>query len=369
MSEHNNIEVVLDKNLIVETSIKKDNIVFLDPRKEPFSIYGLYNSENEAKYKRLPDSVAAAANDGVKKAYTHTSGGRIRFSTNSEYVAIKVEWDEVAKITAMPHTGSSGFDMFVDCDGYNTTKYYKVFTPPHYWECKEGYESVLEFKDRSTRFITINFPLYNKVKNIYIGLESGATVGAGKPYSIKSPVAFYGSSKTQGGYVSRPGNTYPAILSRRLDFDFLNFGFEDGAIGDDSVIDYISSLDISAFVCDYDRDASNEEFASTHKKTYQKRREKHPNIPYIIAASTEPDIYASDEQKLFKKSVCLETYSYAIKQGDKNVYFVDGDAVFKNGSFIDCYTVDGVNITDSAAVKLAQMFESIFFRIFGKGDM
>ena len=369
MAEQHNIEVVLDKNLVVETSIKKDNVVFLDPRKEPFSIHGFYDCKNESEYKRIPDAVADASNDGVKATYKHTAGGRIRFSTNSAYVAIKVEWDEVAKIESMPHTGSSGFDMFVDCDGYNTTKYYKVFTPPHYWECKEGYESVLDFKDRSTRYITINFPLYNKVKNIYIGLEKGATVGTGKPYAVSTPVVFYGSSKTQGGYVSRPGNAYPAILSRRLDFDYINLGFCGGAKGDDALANYIASLDMSAFVCDYDKDASGEEFAATHKKIYQKIREKHPDVPYIIAASTEPDIFAGEEAKLYKKSVCLDTYGYALSKGDKNVYLVDGDAVFKNGSFVDCYTVDGTNITDSAAVKLAQMYESVFFRIFGKGDI
>ena len=369
MSGKHNIEVVLDKNLVVETSIKKDNVVFLDPRKEPFSIYGLYNAQNEPEYKRLPDEVAQAANEGVKESYKFTSGGRIRFSTNSAYVAIKTEWDEVAKITAMPHTGSTGFDMFVDCEGYNTSKYYKVFTPPHYWECQNGYESVLDFKDRSLRNITIYFPLYNKVKNIYIGLEKGASVGEGKPYAISSPVVFYGSTKTEGGYVSRAGNSYPAILSRRLGFDFINLGFADGAKGDASVIDHIASLDMSAFVCDYDRDASDEEFRATHKRMYKKIREKHPDIPYIIAASTEPDIFASKTQKLFRKSVCLDTYKYALEKGDKNVYFVDGDAVFKNGSFVDCYTVDGVNITDSAAVRLAQMYESVFFKVFGRGDI
>ena len=99
---------------------------------------------------------------------------------------------------------------------------------------------------------------------------------------------------------------------------------------------------------------------------YEKIREKHPKLPYVIAASTEINIFESDEVKANKKSIALDTYKYALELGDKNVYFADGDAIFKNGSFIDCYTVDGVNITDSASVKLAQMYESIFFRIFGK---
>ncbi len=366
MAKQHEIEVVLDKNLHVETSIKKDDIIFLDPKKPPFSIHGLFDPKNQDNYKRLDDAVAAKANESVRATYKNTAGGRIRFSTNSEYVAIKVEWDGVKQIAAMPLTGSCAFDMYVDCDAYRTSKYYKVFIPPYYWECENGYESVLDFKDRSTRHITINFPLYNNVKKIYIGLQNDATVGEGKPYDIKTPVVFYGSSKTQGGYVSRAGNAHPAILSRRLGFDFLNFGFAGGAKGDDAVIDYIASLDMSAFVCDYDRDTSTEEYLATHKKVYEKIREKHPDVPYIIAASTEPDIFVSEEEKAAKKAIALDTYKYALAQGDKNVYFVDGDAVFKNGSFIDCYTVDGVNITDSASVRLAQMYESVFFRIFGK---
>ena len=368
MAKQHDIEVVLDKNLHVETSISKDNIIFLDPRKPPFSVHGFYDYQNQPEYKRLDDSIASKSNDGVMSTYKHTSGGRIRFSTNSSYVAIKVEWDSVTCIDAMPHTGSSGFDMYIDFEGYRTSKFYKTFTPPHYWVCKEGYESVLDFKDRSPRYITINFPVYNKVKNIYIGLEKDSTIGAGKPYDIATPVVFYGSSKTQGGYISRPGNAHPAILSRRLGFDFLNLGFTNGARGDDAVIDYITSLDMSAFVCDYERDVTSEEYLATHKKIYQKIREKHPALPYIIATSTDPNIFEDEESKASKKAIALDTYRYALSLGDKNVYLADGDSIYKNGSFVDCYTVDGVNITDSASVKLAQMYESIFFRIFGKED-
>ena len=368
MAKQHDIEIVLDKNLHVETSIKKEDIAFLDPRKAPFSIHGfsVAPSDDEYNYKRLGDEVASKANEGVVATYKNTSGGRIKFSTNSEYVAIKCEWDDVTKIAAMPLTGSCAFDMYVDSDSYRTSKYYKVFIPPYYWDCKTGYESVLDFNDRSTRQITINFPLYNNVKKVYIGLQKDATVGKGKPYDITTPVVFYGASKTQGGYVSRAGNAHPAILSRRLGFDFLNFGFAGGAQGDDSVIDYIASLDMSAFVCDYEQDVNEAQYLATHKKTYKKIRANHPDTPYIIATGTEPDIFTDESVKAAKKAIALDTYKYALSLGDKNVYFVDGDAVFKNGSFVDCYTIDGVNITDSASVRLAQMYESVFFRIFGK---
>lgn len=44
-------------------------------------------------------------------------------------------------------------------------------------------------------------------------------------YEITTPVVFYGSSITHGATTSRPGISYPNMLSRRLNFDYLNLGF------------------------------------------------------------------------------------------------------------------------------------------------
>ena len=63
----------------------------------------------------------------------------------------------------------------------------------------------------------INFPLYSGVQSLEIGVQSGSTVNIGREYQYKTPVVYYGSSITQGGCASRPGNTYQSILSRKLD--------------------------------------------------------------------------------------------------------------------------------------------------------
>ena len=46
-----------------------------------------------------------------------------------------------------------------------------------------------------------------------------------KPYKNEKPIVYYGSSITQGGCASRPGNAYQAVISRRYDADFINLGF------------------------------------------------------------------------------------------------------------------------------------------------
>ena len=90
MAKQHEIELVLDKNLHVETSINKDDIIFLDPRKAPFELYGFCAAESNTEYKRLPDAVAEKANEGVKSTYKNTAGGRIRFSTNRCYAPYRL---------------------------------------------------------------------------------------------------------------------------------------------------------------------------------------------------------------------------------------------------------------------------------------
>ena len=87
----------------------------------------------------------------------------------------------------MPHfplTGSAGFDLYVD----NTYK--KTFVPP--FDIENGYESIIDLKSKENREITINFPLYSDVKELFIGLQNDAQLKEAKPYKSKKPVVYYG---------------------------------------------------------------------------------------------------------------------------------------------------------------------------------
>ena len=360
-------EKIIDRNLHVETNIKKDDIVFLDVRDEPFEVYGLYNYKKEKKFKRIPDEIGKNVNEGVAQLYCNTAGGRVRFSTDSKYVAIKVFWEKMGESIKMPFTCACGFDMYVDCEDSHNSKFYKTFVPPYH--SPEGYESVLEFVDRKKRYITINFPTYNDVTTLYIGLQNDSFVGEGKKYRIEKPVVFYGSSITQGGCASRPGNTYQAILSRRLDMNFINLGFSGSARGEDTIVDYMASLDMSAFVCDYDHNAKDEVLVATHKKLYMKIREKHPDIPYIIASRADVDSWTGYDRAAWRRQVILDTYNYARENGDTNVYFIDGESIYGRGNYADCYTVDGVHPTDSGFVRMAEAYEATFLHIINDGKM
>ena len=358
----------VDKNLIVATTINKPDIKFYDARREPFDVYGLYNYKNEEKFKRLPDEIGMNTNEGVADLYCRTAGGRIRFKTSSQYVAIKAEWDIKKHYPHCALSGSTGFDLYIDAPRDRLSKFYKSFVPPV--DCENGYESVVEFDSAKERYVTINFPTYNEVKNLYIGLQENASLEEGKKYYYDLPVVFYGSSITQGGCASRPGNAYQAILSRKFDFDFINLGFSGSARGEDLIVDYMAGLDMLMFVSDYDHNASVPVLRETHFKMYQKIREKHPDIPYIMVskADTTPFNHYGYDDMVTRRIIIQDSYRRAWESGDRNVYLIDGDLVY-HGDYADGATVDGIHPTDLGFAFMTESYVKMIEEIIINGKI
>ena len=277
----------IDSNFAVKTKSEKADLHFYDVSDEPFKIYGIFK-END-RFTRLPGSVADSVSDGVLYLSTNTAGGRVRFKTDSPYVALYTELDKPGKMPHFPYTGSMGFDLY-DCEIYKGT-----FIPP-LPDAKNTFESIIEFSERKMRDITVNFPLYSDVKKLYIGLSNDASLKAPREYKKTQPIVYYGSSITQGGCASRPGNSYQAIISRKFDCDFINLGFSGSALGEKEISKYIQGLDMSIFVYDYDHNAPTvEHLSNTHERMFKEIRSAHPNMPIIIMS--RPKYYLNAEEK------------------------------------------------------------------------
>ena len=329
----------IDKNLKVETEIKKEGINFHDIKEAPFKIYGVFHDGQQ--YRRLPDDVAKTVNDGVHYGARYTAGGRVRFRTDSTYVAIHY----IGTMGKMPHfafTGSCGFDMYVG------DRFQGEYVPPIGKD--KGYESIIEFGGREMREITINFPTYSFVEELYIGLDEKATIEAPTPYRVEKPVVYYGSSITQGGCSSRPGTCYEPYITRRFDCDHINLGFSGNARGEDEIANYIADLDMSLFVYDYDHNAPTvEHLAETHERMFGIIREKNPDLPIIMMSRPRFYLCSHEEKRL---EIIKKTYENAIANGDKNVYFIDGRDLCKICG--NEGTVDGCHPTDLGFFSMAQ---------------
>jgi len=345
--ENDNRKIDVSIGEIPETS------KFYDVRKAPFTIYGLYDPLNESEFKRMPDSVAMTVNNGVKHHARHTSGGRVRFSTDSQYVTIYARMDHIDKMPHFPLTGSAGFDIYIDTPETGDSKFYKSFIPP--FDIETGYTCTHYFSNRKMRYITIYFPTYSGVTDLFIGLDKDAVVGKGMEYRSEYPTVYYGSSITQGGCVSRPGNTYQAIVSRRLGIDFINLGFSGSALGEDEIIRYLAGLNMSSFVSAYDHNSDVEGLKKTHYKLYRNIRDTHPDIPYIIISRADFDFEYHDS--IARREVIYETYRRALSEEDKNVYFIDGAGIFR-GRYEDSCTVDSAHFNDLGFMLTADAVEA-----------
>lgn len=342
-------------------SAEREDAVFYDVRREPFEIYGLYGARTEPVFKRLPDEIGLNTNEGIKGLYLHTAGGRVRFSTDSDYVIIRAFMSKTTEFGHMTRLGVRGFDLYVDGEGGSS--YYNSFIPPQ--NIDGGFEAIIVFKDKAKRNLTVNFPLYNRLEALYVGLQKDAFVGGGARYANELPVVFYGSSITQGGCASRPGNCYQNIISRRLNMDYTNLGFSGNGRAEDIIVDYMAKLPMSVFVSDYDHNAPNVDYLrATHYKMYEKIRAANPDLPYIMIS--RPDFYKPDSKGLAdsvaRRAVIEESYRRAVENGDENVYYIDGETFFA-GELMDCCTVDTCHPNDLGFSRMAKVIGDLLEKI------
>ena len=88
----------IDKNMIVNTTIGDAEVIWRDAREAPFSLHGIYTPSEELPfYYRVPKEVAEATSKGVAALSRESAGGRVRFSTDSPYIAIRVKFRVVGR--------------------------------------------------------------------------------------------------------------------------------------------------------------------------------------------------------------------------------------------------------------------------------
>ena len=353
----------IDKNLEVRTSIDEKNLKFFDVTKKPFKLHGINPpDEFDDVYYRLPPYLAGQVNEGVKGLAKNTAGGRIRFRTNSNFVAIYAVTPNIGAMPHMANCGKNGFDLYVTAENSIEERYFGSFMPPATADY-EKYESILYFPTSEMRTVTINMPLYNNVAEVYVGLNKDSEIKEADDYKHSIPVVFYGSSITQGGCASRPGTSYQGFLSRTCKCDYINLGFSGSAKGEPIMAEYISNLNMSAFVLDYDHNAPDpEHLRKTHENFFKIIRKAQPELPVIII--TKPKLYLGEVDKE-RWNIIKSTYDKAVKSGDKNVYFIDGSKFYEDCPYDDM-TVDSVHPTDLGFYFMAKHIEPVLKKILDK---
>ena len=302
----------VDKNFIVDTNITETDIEWFDIRTEPFSIHGVFFDEEYGCFLRMPQKVADSVSPKVAVLNHYSSGGRVRFSTDSDYIAIYAEFGELIGKPVMTLAGESGFDL------YKNGRFYRLFTPPY--DIGNSYASERRVKKELADY-EIYMPLYREVRSLKIALRKGAKLLPAKEYSRKTPVVFYGSSITQGACASRPGINYVNTLCRKLDTEFINLGWSGACKGEMPMMEYLASLDMSVFVYDFDHNVSNsQELLEKHMVFYKAFRNRCPDVPVIMATAPDRVMWGGDFDT--RREIIYQNYLAAKSMGD-NVYYLD----------------------------------------------
>ncbi len=334
----------IDKNFQVKTFTTRENTVALDVTQPPFTLHGLIPPQQaDGLFRRMSAQVAATVSEGVDALHANCAGGRIRFQTDSAYIAVVAQMGAVGKMPHFALTGSAGFDL------YDGLTHVGSFQPQFDIQDRLFGEIYLSAHKMTT--YTLHFPLYSDVRSVHILLDADAQIAPPDPYGPEAPILFYGSSITQGGCASRPGNCYSAIMARRMNRDIWNLGFSGSAKGEPEMAAYIAGLSMSALVYDYDYNAPTaEHLEKTHLPFLQTVRKAHPDIP--ILCLNRPFCRFPDAER--RNGIIQRSVEILQNSGDANIAFFDIYRYLKDLGIANEATVDCVHPNDLGFYYMAQ---------------
>jgi lysophospholipase L1-like esterase len=329
-------------------------IHWYDPKESPFQINGFAWFEKEKSYRRLPKQPAWEIRQAVDELANHTSGGQIRFQTNAQVLAVQVRLSAKANMSHMPASAQCGFDCYLGVSG---EKHFINIT--RYDHTQLEYEiAFYERQDTTLLPVTLNFPLYQGVEEVFVGVNEDALISPPPPFDSHKKIILYGTSILQGGCASRPGMSYSNIISRRINIEIINLGFSGNGQGEPNLAKLIRTIDDPAcLVLDYEPNCVN---TALYKETLPAfihiYREVHPDVPIIVvskfpyaAEAMNPQFEADRLERLvFQKNLIQQLQA----EGDRNISFVDGTDLL--GKYTNEGTVDGVHPNDLGFMSIAE---------------
>ena len=349
----------IDKNfkpaLVGDREVNYRNVL-----SRPFSLEGFpWGDPAKGEFYRLPADMKAPedVNEGALwNGHNNTSGGCVRFRTDASFIAVRAKLHASGDMNHMPRAGSAGFDLYA---GPSAQSFHVGTAQPTRAEVDKGDFERAVFSNKEwegeLREWRLNFPLYGGVEWVEIGLPPGSRIEAPAPHAVK-PILFYGSSITQGGCASRPGNNYCSMLCRAVDAEQINLGFSGCGRGESAVAKAIASLDLGAFVFDYDHNAPTaEHLQATHGNFFRIVRDARPDLPIIMMSMCNIWPGRGYENTSRRRAIIRATYDAAVAAGDRHVYYIDGETLF--GLYgRDACTVDTCHPND---LGFFRMFEAV----------
>ncbi len=271
--------------------------------------------ENTPDLWRLPKHSRNKVPKGVWNRAVAPDGGRIRFSSNSSRLAIRVH-------------AVSGSQKPCFFDACVNGQYAGSAAATG---AQEQELVLFEQPGRALREITIYLPNTQEARVLAVGLDPGVEIRTPAAFALKKPIVCYGSSVLQGTGATHPAKTYPAALARRLNLDFINLGFGGAGKAEPDVVDLVKQLDGCCYIFDLGKSYGAQPM-EPYARMLDAIRAAHPGVP-VFCVTPIYSTKESNEPEYRERSGNLRTLMRAAaterrQAGDQFMFVVEGLELF-----------------------------------------
>lgn len=335
--------------------------------------------DTEATYDRLPTRAKGVVRDRVWVLSKASAGISIHFTSNTP--SLSARWDGARAMSHMSALGVSGLDLYVRHRNLSQRQDKRGISRPSTglgagsdakaqrkeremgeWRwlasaqpSRKQNEAVL-FADipAESREYMLYLPLYNRVKQVELGIPSGFDIEPTPPRTPK-PIVFYGTSITQGGCASRPGMNYTAILGRWLDRPTINLGFSGSGCMEPELFDLLCELDPAIFVLDNMPNMIQSRIEKREEVGLRKLREARPDTPIVLIDNMRycNAYLVKSRMDRYQTSNAAQQaiYGKLKDEGFKNLHYIEDDGLIGSDGE---GTVDGTHFTDLGYMRFAE---------------
>jgi hypothetical protein len=303
------------------------------------------------EFNRLPARAEGAVTPEVWNLQTNTAGMHVDFNTDSPRIFVR--WSGGGAMPHMPATGMSGLDLYRRDDAGRWQ--FIANARPDTRETTRTLEANPPSPAGEAAY-RLYLPLYNSVKFLEIGVESGATF-AQPAAAARRPLVFYGTSIVQGGCASRPGMAHTSILGRWLDWPVINLGFSGSARMEPVMASLLGELDAEVYILDCLPNMTDDMVPGRVEAFIRQLRAARPDTPIVMVAHLKP-LRAPERNRAYRA-----LFEQLQAEGMKDLYYIHGEDLLRGP---EEGTVDGIHPTDLGFLQMAEAHERVLRPLLGR---
>ncbi len=304
-------------------------------------------AETRPELQRLPNRVRGSIHEPVFAQALAPAGARIRFSSDTGSLAVRLRYPETPKGRGVIPAGQAGVDLYVN------DRYWATTVPG---EKPEIEDPLVSGATRRLRDFVLYLPLTAPLSLTAIGLDDGARIEPPRPFAASSPIVCFGGEVTAGGSASRTGLAFPAILGRELNLDIVNFGFRGAGRPDREFAGLLGEVEAHSYLLDLGRDEQDPERIRDGLPAFLLAlREVRPDTPIFcmtpIFDSVEHYQEEARERLELRRQMIRNTVTLQRMNGDAHLVLIEGHDLL--GPKDDEGLVDGTSPNDLGCKSIA----------------